>query len=70
MKKVKSEKKRETPIRRTQLTAVLVFVLVMILALIPGVMAGDPTGAKTLEENPGAPVDYVWVALSKNLVIF
>jgi len=52
MEKVKSEKKRETPIGRRQLAAVLVFVLVMILALIPGVMAGDPTGARTLEEDP------------------
>ncbi len=70
MEKVKNEKKRETPIGRRQLTAVLVFVLVIILALIPGVMAGDPTGARTLEEDPGAPVDYVWVLICGFLVMF
>jgi Amt family ammonium transporter len=30
----------------------------------------DPTGAKTLEENPGAPVDFVWVLLCGFLVMF
>ncbi|RJS80862.1 ammonium transporter, partial [Methanophagales archaeon] len=42
----------------------------MMLALIPGVMAGDPTGARTLEENPEAPVDYVWVLICGFLVMF
>jgi len=40
MEKVKTEKERETPIGQRQFTAVLVFALVIILALIPGVMAG------------------------------
>ncbi|MFZ2070924.1 MAG: hypothetical protein WAV32_04900, partial [Halobacteriota archaeon] len=53
---------RKTPIGRRQLSIVLVLVMLsMILALIPGAMAGDPTGARTLEENPEAPVDYVWI---------
>jgi len=30
--------------------------------------AGDPTGAITLKNNPGAPVDYVWVLLCAFLV--
>jgi len=43
------------------LTAVLVLALVMMLALISGVMAGDPTEARTLEEDPRAPYqcDYI-----------
>lgn len=36
-----------------RLTVVLVM-LGMVLALAPGALAGDPTGASTLEENPGA----------------
>ncbi|MDI6881192.1 MAG: hypothetical protein QMD16_17850 [Desulfitobacteriaceae bacterium] len=62
---------RERSVR--QLTAVLVFMLVMMsmtLTLISGVMAGDPTGARTLEENPEAPVDYVWVLICGFLVMF
>ncbi len=71
MAEERSEKKRETPISQRRLAAVVVFVLVMmILVLIPGVMAGDPTGARTLEENPGAPVDYVWVLICGSLVMF
>ena len=30
--------------------------------------AGDPTGAITLKQNPGAPVDYVWVLVCAFLV--
>src|SRR3989338_6718387 len=32
--------------------------------------AQDPTGAKTLEANPQAPVDYVWVLVCGFLVMF
>jgi hypothetical protein len=52
--------KLKSGISGRQLTATVVLALVTlsaILALMPGVMAGDPTGARTLEENPGAPVD-------------
>jgi len=66
----KTESEKETPVGHRQLTAVLVLALVMMLALIPGVMAGDPTGARTLEENPEAPVDYVWVLICGFLVMF
>lgn len=33
-------------------------------------IAGDPTGAKTLTENPSTPVDYVWVLICGFLVMF
>ena len=56
------------------MSAVSVLVLVIgciMLTMIPGVvMAGDPTGARTLEDNPEAPVDYVWVLISGFLVMF
>jgi Amt family ammonium transporter len=42
----------------------------MIIALIPAVTAGDPTGETTLEEDPGAPVDYVWILICGFLVMF
>lgn len=62
---------RETSVGRRQLSIVLALVMVsMILALIPSAMAGDQTGARTLEENPGAPVDYVWVLICGFLVMF
>lgn len=48
----------------------LLVMLSMILALIPGVMAGDPTGAKMLEEDPEAPIDYVRVLVAGFLVMF
>ncbi|HID20364.1 MAG TPA: ammonium transporter, partial [Methanophagales archaeon] len=50
--------KREISVRRLAMGLVM---LSMIIALIPAVMAGDPTGGSTLEEDPGAPVDYVWI---------
>lgn len=59
------------PVSRTLtlLTHSLLFIGVL-LVLIPGVIAGDPTGAVTLEEDPGAPVDYVWILLAGFLVMF
>src|SRR3989339_2259479 len=33
-------------------------------------LAQDPAGAKTLEANPQAPVDYVWVLVCGFLVMF
>ncbi len=46
----------------------LAFLGVLLLAGL--CYAGDPTGAKTLKENPGAPVDYVWVLVCGFLVMF
>lgn len=51
------------------LIAVLVFMLVM-LGMTPGVTAADPTGAETLEGDPGAPIDYVWILVCGFLVMF
>lgn len=34
------------------------------------VFAQDPTGASTLADNPGAPIDYVWVLVCGFLVMF
>jgi len=59
--------KREISVRRL---AMMLMILSMIIALIPAVMAGDPTGATTLEEDPGAPVDYVWILICGFLVMF
>jgi len=33
-------------------------------------IAGDPTGAVTIKENPGLAVDFVWVLLCGFLVMF
>ena len=67
--------KEKSEISGRRLTAAVVLVLALvtlsaILALMPGAMAGDPTGARTLEEDPGAPVDYVWVLICGFLVMF
>ena len=33
-------------------------------------LAADPTGAETLEADPGAPIDYIWILVSAFLVFF
>ncbi len=50
---------------------VVLLLLVMILGLAVVSLAGepDPTGAKTLAENPQAPVDYVWILVCGFLVM-
>ena len=41
----------------------------LVLLLSSGIaLAGDPTGADTLEADPGAPIDYVWVLVAAFLV--
>lgn len=49
---------------------ILLGIVVSFTFLATGVWAGmaDPTGARTLSENPAAPVDYVWVLLCAFLV--
>src|SRR3972149_4229421 len=50
--------------------------LSLLVALFLGIslaglsFAQDPTGASTLEQNPLAPVDYVWVLVCGFLVMF
>ncbi|MDY6865930.1 MAG: ammonium transporter, partial [Halobacteriota archaeon] len=52
-------------------TVITVMVMLgMLLCLLPSVLAGDPSGAETLAENPDAPVNYVWVLLCAALVMF
>lgn len=48
------------------------FLLALIVGLTTASMsfAQDPAGAKTLEANPQAPVDYVWVMVCGFLVFF
>jgi len=43
--------------------------LLLIASVLP-VMAADPSGSKTLAENPEAPVDFVWVLVCGFLVMF
>ncbi len=43
--------------------------LALLLLAIPA-MAGDSSGAKTLKENPGAPVDFTWTLMCGFLVMF
>ena len=58
-------------IRKSIITLTPAFlVLGILLALTPSALAGDPTGAATLQEDPGAPVDYVWILVAGFLVMF
>ncbi len=56
-------------IKYEMVIAILLTLSVMLCA-IPGAMAGDPTGAETLAEDPDAPVNFVWVLLCAALVMF
>lgn len=55
---------------RKRIGKIVVGIVVFSILSIPSVFArgADPTGARTLESNPGAPVDYVWVLLCAFLV--
>lgn len=55
-----------------QLRKTVLIILTGLLILFPlaAFAAGDPTGARTLKVNPGAPVDYVWVLICAFLVFF
>jgi Amt family ammonium transporter len=67
MEKVKSE----ISVRR--LTAVLLLVLIMTLALIPGVMAGDPSGESMYVGDQASleiAINFVWVLVAGFLVFF
>lgn len=44
-------------------------VLLLMVSVLPA-MAADPGGAKTLAENPEAPVDFVWTLVCGFLVMF
>ena len=45
-------------------------VALILLSVIPISMAGDPSGAETLAEDPDAPVNFVWVLICAFLVMF
>ncbi len=63
--------RKERTVRRLAIVSLLVLLMLgFTLPFLSGVMAGDATGARTLEENPGAPVDYVWVLICGFLVMF
>ena len=47
----------------------LTVLLVILMTIVPA-MAGDPSGAETLKENPDVPVDFVWVLICGFLVMF
>ncbi|BDC35746.1 MAG: ammonium transporter [Candidatus Methanoliparum thermophilum] len=61
---------RVVKIRRGTSAIYALVLLSMILALVPCAMAGDPTGARTLKENPEAPVNYIWILVCGFLVMF
>lgn len=50
----------------------ILLTMLVVLSLVTPVVFGqaDPGGAKTLEANPSAPVDYVWVLVCGFLVMF
>jgi Amt family ammonium transporter len=49
----------------------LLLLPLILMLLLPALAFGaDPTGAVTLEENPGFPVDFVWVLVCAFLVFF
>lgn len=56
---------------RTVSRGVALLLAVAFLAILVqpvAVMAADPSGATTLLDNPGAPVDYVWIIIAAALV--
>lgn len=46
----------------------LAFICLLLLVSSGTALAGDPTGEGTLEGDPGAPIDYVWVLVCAFLV--
>ena len=54
--------------RETQIALFVLFIVLIMPCVVSA--AGDPTGAKTLSENPESPVDYVWVLVAAFLVMF
>ena len=51
-------------------TVLAILVTLSILSVAPISIAGDPSGAETLSEDPNAPVNFVWVLLCAFLVMF
>ncbi|MBN1152374.1 MAG: ammonium transporter [Dehalococcoidia bacterium] len=54
-------------LRQIAVSACLAVALVLAIMPVPA-LAADPTGADTLIEDPGAPLDYVWIILASALV--
>jgi Amt family ammonium transporter len=71
VKNLKDEKLlRGGLIMRKRVLILVVLIALLFLGISGVVFAQDPSGAKTIKENPGAAVDYVWVLVSAFLVFF
>jgi len=55
---------------KSNLSISLIISLLVLVILSTPAIAGDPSGAKTLNENPEAPVDFVWILVCGFLVMF
>ena len=51
-------------------TIFALLVIPLLLCVIPIAIAGDPSGAETLEDDPNAPVNFTWVLICAFLVMF
>ncbi len=49
---------------------ILLIVGIILLCMVSVTTAADPGGAQTLIDDPGAPVDYVWILIAAFLVMF
>ncbi|MFQ5800822.1 MAG: ammonium transporter, partial [Candidatus Hydrothermarchaeales archaeon] len=51
-------------------TVLVLLVLVALTGFLPSAMAADPSGGATLEEDPLAPLTYIWMLVAGFLVFF
>ncbi|HPR67043.1 MAG TPA: hypothetical protein PLM24_07925, partial [Methanothrix sp.] len=65
---MKDSKLRACSIRPVALAALAA--LLLLAFLVPPALAADPSGAITIEENPAAAVDFIWVLMCGFLVMF
>ncbi len=56
--------------RKGMLPLSLGLAAILVLAIPAFAFAADPTGAATLEADPGAPVDFIWMLVAAFLVYF
>jgi len=64
-KKLRGDRVKERKIGKIVCIAAIALLLVVAPAI-----AGDPSGAETLKESPGAPSDFVWTLMCGFLVMF